>query len=653
MTSRRNSPPNAPGGPAGLRARERLPHATGTDLICRGLVVRALRRAGLQIMLKGGAGVATISVDDPRVADVVARASCDLLQATMCRRRTDWRVVDLVSRRPAKSSVMDFELFQEDGDREVRVVFIIDEGTRLSGSSVGLIDGHARLGEPDWGMVRSAFSNLMRKIPAKSLPPEMLAVIPLAAYGSAIRTGAGCNRALARLRRFAELRLAKLAEATECSVDGPRLEELHGLGGAGRWGLDLARDLQEFRAGRLRWRDVDRGVLLSGPIGSGKTTFAQALGRTCNVSVHVHSLATWQAKGYLNDVLKAMHGAFASAKAAAPSILFIDEIDSFGEREQLKGHNATYSREVVNALLECLDGATDREGVIVVGATNHPDVVDAALKRPGRLDRHIAIPLPDLAARIGILRFHLVGDLVNEDLTSIADRLEGASGAVLEQIVRDGRRSARVAGRPLTVADLEAGLRSLICLSDAAFRRVCVHEAGHLVTGVLLESETGSKALDAVVTRTPAGPEAGRTHFALDAGFDRTRGSVLAEAIVLLAGIAGERIVLGSSGFGSGGARDSDLAVATRLLAEAELCHGLGDRLAYVGPLDDVILSSWLQRDAGLREVLDQELKTCLKRAVALLTAERDALEMTATRLCDQGRALASEVREKLGEKIP
>ncbi len=75
--------------------------------------------------------------------------------------------------------------------------------------------------------------------------------------------------------------------------------------------------------------------------------------------VHVHSLAEWQARGHLNDVLKAMREAFASAKATAPSVLFIDEIDSFGDRAKLRGHNATYNREVINALLECLDGVDD------------------------------------------------------------------------------------------------------------------------------------------------------------------------------------------------------------------------------------------------------------------------------------------------------
>ncbi len=97
-------------------------------------------------------------------------------------------------------------------------------------------------------------------------------------------------------------------------------------------------------------------------------------------------------------------------------MLFIDEIDSFGDRAKLRGHNATYNREVINALLECLDGVDDREGWSWSVPPINPEVVDAGLRRPGRLDRHIAIRLPGLDARIGILRYHLAGDLDGHDL---------------------------------------------------------------------------------------------------------------------------------------------------------------------------------------------------------------------------------------------
>ncbi|MBC6716585.1 ATP-binding protein [Aurantimonas sp. DM33-3] len=137
-------------------------------------------------------------------------------------------------------------------------------------------------------------------------------------------------------------------------------------------------------------------------------------------------------------MLKAMRNAFAEAQAAAPSLLFVDEVDAVGDRMDADKRNANYQRQVINAFLECLDGAEARTGVIVVGATNHPDLIDPAVRRPGRLDRDLRIPLPDTASRVGILRHHLGNDLLGVDLEPVAVRLEGASGAAIERAVRDG-----------------------------------------------------------------------------------------------------------------------------------------------------------------------------------------------------------------------
>ncbi|WP_292492059.1 ATP-binding protein [Mesorhizobium sp.] len=203
------------------------------------------------------------------------------------------------------------------------------------------------------------------------------------------------------------------------------------------------------RPGRLGgWQDVDRGILLSGPPGTGKTTFAGALARTCDVHLVLGSLGRWQAKGHLGDLLKAMRAAFDEARKNAPSIIFIDEIDAVGDREKYSDHNAQYCTEVVAALLECIDGADGREGVTVVGACNHPHKLDAALVRAGRLDRHVHIPLPDQQGREGILRWHLQGLLPDADLSGIAAKTAGWNGASLEQLVHSwcGRAGASRGG---------------------------------------------------------------------------------------------------------------------------------------------------------------------------------------------------------------
>ncbi len=214
------------------------------------------------------------------------------------------------------------------------------------------------------------------------------------------------------------------------------LEDMEGYGDATIWGLELVKDLDDWRAGTISWDDVDKGVLLSGPPGTGKTIFAKALAASCGATLVATSYAQWQAKGYLNDFLKGMQKSFRDARNSAPAILFLDEIDAFGVRDQNSGNNASYDIKAINGLLEQLDGLEGREGVVVVAASNHPDNIDAAILRSGRLDNHIRIPLPDIKARAAIFRMHLRDAFEERDCHSCAELSEGASGADIQKTVR-------------------------------------------------------------------------------------------------------------------------------------------------------------------------------------------------------------------------
>lgn len=121
-------------------------------------------------------------------------------------------------------------------------------------------------------------------------------------------------------------------------------------------GHDLALDLADWKAGKISWSDVDKGILVSGAPGTGKTTFAAALARTCGVKFIATSMAQWQAKGHLGDYLKAMRKSFEEAQKSVPCILFIDEFDSAGNRNSKSSDQDDYVRRAVNGLLECLDG---------------------------------------------------------------------------------------------------------------------------------------------------------------------------------------------------------------------------------------------------------------------------------------------------------
>lgn len=189
------------------------------------------------------------------------------------------------------------------------------------------------------------------------------------------------------------------------------VENLAGYCDAKQWALDLKQDLGAWRNGEVDWSDLSSRLLLSGPPGTGKTTFAKALCNTLQIPLVATSVARWLEASHLGDVLAAMNATFEHANKAAPCILFVDEIDNIGSRGRGDRNYDDYWSSLVNRVLELLDGASRTDGVIVVGATNRPERIDSALMRSGRLERHLVIPPPDTDALIGIIAHHLGSDL--------------------------------------------------------------------------------------------------------------------------------------------------------------------------------------------------------------------------------------------------
>lgn len=415
-----------------------------------------------------------------------------------------------------------------------------------------------------------------------------------------------------------------------------RLEDLPGMGEAGRWGLSLAADLADHRAGTLPWEDVESGAVLHGPPGTGKTLFARALAGSCGLPLLPHSFAAWQARGHLGDLLKAMRAAFDEARKKAPCILFVDELDSVGSRDARLGEHEAYQRQVINGFLECLDGTVGRVGVVVIGATNAIQAIDGAILRPGRLGRLIEVRLPDLVGRVAILRHHLRTDLPDLDIQRIADEIGEVSGAVLGQAVREARAIARRERRPVAEGDLFAALPKGVLLSERAFRRFCIHEAGHVVVGLELAGRAGMVPTGATVRRRMRHGLEHRTEFRSVEGFDATRESIDAHVTVLLAGIAAEEILLGDRGSGSGGTADADLVRATQLVVASERSLGLGESLASV-PVHAFDDFTSLDGDPALRRRVDEALARCLREARSIVERRMVDIEAIATRLGDRG----------------
>lgn len=430
-----------------------------------------------------------------------------------------------------------------------------------------------------------------------------------------------------------------------------RLETMSGYGEARDWGLNLARDIADWRAGIIGWHDVDKGLLLSGPPGSGKTIFAQALGTTCDMHVVYASSARWQAKGHLGDFLKAMLKSFQDARQQVPCILFIDEIDSFGSRDGKNGDNDNYVRQVINGLLEQLDGSLDREGVVVIGACNHPHFLDPAIVRAGRLDHHIRIPMPDADARIGILRTHLRGDLPAEDFIDFSAETDGLSGADIVKVIREARRFSRQERRGLTADDIRRVLPKKFNLPAASLRANAIHEIGHAVVGVALGME-----LEIVSIRETARVDVGRqvmggAQFVQPRLERRTKQHYLDRVAVFMAGIAAETLMLGEHDDGAGGGAGGDLHEATNIVITMEQALGMGKHLASFGPGDTDQIEATKRFSPAVMVRVDAVLQEQLRRASSIIEENRSSVEWLWKQLLERRELSGEEVRLALGKR--
>lgn len=453
-----------------------------------------------------------------------------------------------------------------------------------------------------------------------------------------------------KLHQFASV--TKISQ--ECHVTDINLDNLVGYGQAAIWGKLLASDLSLYRAGQLPWSDIDRGILLSGPPGVGKTLFARALANTCNIPLYAHSLARWQSQGSLDDLLMAMRSAFEEASKNVPALLFLDEIDSFGNRANLSGHNANYGRQVINGLLEHLDGVINREGVFVIAATNMPELIDPAITRSGRIEHHVSITLPEPAEREGILRFHLGRDLKGEDISDVAESLNETSGADIAKFVRQARHIARLEKRPLALFDLLRLKPATTPLQPEDIHRIAVHEAGHVVVAHALSDRLGMMPVSVMINREVQSgtPRLGGVRMRnTEPKIVKLRENYDAEICSYLAGLAAEHVILGAHSDGGGGAIGSDLSKATEIAIRMEVSFGLGENLSFWGTHEECG-TDLLSRHPQLRAVVDKALRSCFSKAMEIIEERTSAILLIVDQLERNGEIDEKAILKSLSHPI-
>ena len=411
--------------------------------------------------------------------------------------------------------------------------------------------------------------------------------------------------------------------------------------------VEFLKEPERFR--RLGGK-VPRGVLLVGPPGTGKTLLARAVAGESGVPFYSISASEF-IEMFVGLGAARVRDLFKEAKKNAPAIVFIDEIDAVG-RARGAGLGAGHDEreQTLNQLLSEMDGFERNDLVVVIAATNRPDVLDPALLRPGRFDRRVLVDRPELAARKAILTVHSKGMPLAPDvnLQHVAENTVGFSGADLANLVNEAALSATRQGRDNIIAENFSEAFDKIVLGDPRDtkldakekNRVAIHESGHaLVARYSSETDPPNR-----VSIIPRGMALGVTQ--QSPSIDRhimAQGELEARLRVLMAGYAAERLVLGSISTGA----ENDLKEATRLATHMVAHYGMSPRLGpvyYDHDAEHAFLGQRMATESGTSpatiSVIEEEARQILGRALSeatdVITQQRGQFDHLVSSLLEQ-----------------
>lgn len=457
---------------------------------------------------------------------------------------------------------------------------------------------------------------------------------------------------------------AKLYDREKAEQERTTFEDVAGAEGAKRELREIVEYLKNPERVQRLGGEAPKGVLLVGPPGTGKTLLARAVAGEAAAPFYSITGSDFM-EMFVGVGASRVRDLFKNAKQTAPSIIFIDELDSIGRRRGAGlggGHDER--EQTLNQLLSELDGFEPNESVIVMAATNRPDILDPALLRPGRFDRRITVDLPTMESRHEILKIHSrnkpLGDAV--DLKEMARASAGFSGADLENLLNEAALlAARNDKDAIEWEDIEEardkilmGLeREGVALTDKERELIAYHEAGHAVVAAVLPSADPVHK----VTIIPRGRAMGVTQQLPEKDkYIYDRNYMLDRLAVMMGGRAAEDLVLETATSGA----ENDLKQATQLARRMVLSWGMSERLgrvAWGGEREQVFLGEEIAQrreysESTAREI-DEEVKGILEesfqRAVDTLTTYRDGLEKLAEALLDREEVPGKEVINIIG----
>ena len=394
---------------------------------------------------------------------------------------------------------------------------------------------------------------------------------------------------------------------------------------------------------------IPHGILLAGPPGTGKTLLAKAVAGEADVQFLSISGSDFM-EMYVGVGASRVRDLFAQAKRVAPSIIFIDEIDAVGrKRGSGMGGGHDEREQTLNQLLVEMDGFDRSEGVIVLAATNRPDILDPALLRPGRFDRQIHVNRPDVKGRYEILQVHAKDKSLDEtvDLKTVARATSGFTGADLSNLLNEAAILAARKNCPaLSMKDLDESMMKIMAgpekrsrvKSRRDLKSVAIHEAGHAVAMYLLPTQEEVRH----ITVIPRGRSLGATwHLPKDDSSSLTRNEMYEEIVSLLGGRVAEALFIGDISVGASNDIDRATALARDMVARYGMCEKLGT-VSYISD-DEIFVGRDFEKTKGYSEkvaaTIDDEVKALIDKAYdhcrKLLTEHTEQMKQVVTFLLE------------------